>query len=409
MKVPYYGFKKNNEKTYENNDYLWVDLSIFLKVLTDEVLDKFWNINALEDKDWVEKFEKIAKSMEMSPVALGDNFVDFSEFMISAKLLYMTGWACKYGLWKHGTWSHHGIDLILPKGTPIESFSKGTVYKVLLNHKDWGNCVIVKSDDLFFCYAHLDTVKVKEEDIVKFDQVIWTCWSTWNSTTYHLHFQIDTSKAEFHPYWSKSDNMEEIELYCIDDWDWLRNNYLKTKNSKQVMSKSDKVSTKKDTTKKETDDLVSEMVNTLSKATQKKNIKEDKSDIKLTVAKNHEKKSSKSEEDDLLNDLLSNLSKYTSSKPNYLEFFIKNWILKGDKDGLHLDKPLTRYQFALILYRLKEKRLINLSDKTCKYYFIDTNDISDAEFKKALNFVVSFLVETLSDLDITCFEFLVFK
>jgi hypothetical protein len=71
MKVPYYGLKKSNNKTYENNDYVWVDLKLFLNILTPDIIDKFSDINALKDENWIEKFENKAKQLNFPAVSLG--------------------------------------------------------------------------------------------------------------------------------------------------------------------------------------------------------------------------------------------------------------------------------------------------------------------------------------------------
>ena len=369
MKVPYYGFKKDNTKTYQNNDYTWVDLKVFLNVLTPEIIKKFENINALEDENWIDKFEKIAESMNMPPVAIGDNFVKFSDFMISAKLLYMTGFACKYGLWKVWSWTHHWIDLILPKNTPIESFSDWEVYEILENSKWWGNCIVIKSDDLYFCYAHLNKINVKKWDEVKKWDIIWTCWNTGNSTTYHLHFQIDKKIAPFHPYWESWDNPSKIEKFCIDGWEWLRENY---NEEKEKLSEVEKIKTKD-----ETDEMVSDLVKELSKAT---NAREEK--VQLVSAKTKK-------DDDLVDKIQSTLwNKLQAEKINYLEAFKRANVIKWDNGKLYLDRPLTRYQLTLILYRLKKAGLLDLPSKKCKFSFKDLWRMNDYEFKKALDFVV---------------------
>jgi len=363
MLVPYYGFKKDNTKTYENNDYIWVDLSIFLNVLSPDVIKNF-DENPLEDDNWIEEIQKIAKSMKFPPVSLKwDNFVDFSDFMISAKLLYMTGFSCKYWLWKHNTGNHHWIDLILPKDTPIESFTEGIVYDILKDDKYWWNCVIIKTNDLFFCYSHLEKVNVKKQDKVNKWQIIWTCGSTGNSTTYHLHFQIDKSSASFHPYRWKNESLEEMEKYCIDWWEWLRKNYVANNKS------SVKTTLNKDS--KSNQDI-----------SKKTNENYEKNKTKLVSAK-------KNDWNDLLSEFMSSLGKQIKKDNlDYVKIFENAHIIKWDEWKLYLNNPLTRYQLTLILYRLKQSGLLNLSDANCKISFKDIWKIDDNEFKQALKFVV---------------------
>jgi hypothetical protein len=41
MLVPYYDNKKSYEYDYHNNPYLWIDLEIYLRVLSDKILEEF--------------------------------------------------------------------------------------------------------------------------------------------------------------------------------------------------------------------------------------------------------------------------------------------------------------------------------------------------------------------------------
>ena len=346
MKVPFYEYRDRNA-TYEDNNYNWVDLELFLKVLNNDVLNEFWDLDAfsLDDIDQIKWQEKIKK---YPPVSVdGDNFVEFWTFIIASKVLYTTWFTCEYGLWKHGTWNHHGIDIILPKNTPIESFSDGEVVRIKnwdgVKKDEW-NCIVIKSnidwEDLYLCYEHLEKILVKKWDKIEKWQQIWTCGSTWNSTTNHLHFQIDNDKAPFHPYWSK--NILDTNKFCIDPWAFLQKNYVK---NNPINNKSD-----------------------------------------ITNKPKHNSNTEAKDDDNLVIDLVSTLEK-DKQKDDFISFFKNSWILKWDHWNFYLDQPLKRYHFALILYRLIKKWFIKIPHKDCEYYFTDI-DKNDKEFNEALKTIV---------------------
>jgi len=340
MKVPFYSYR-NKAETYENNNYTWVDLDVFLNVLDKKTLETFGELDGFHlDRinDFKDKFEN------MPPVNIKwDNFVSFDKFLMASKILFMTGFTCKYGLWKKWTWTHHGVDIILPKNTPIISFTNWKVVRIKKwdGHKknEW-NCVVVESiiewKKYFLWYEHLEEIKVELNQEVKKDDIIWTCGSTWNSTTEHLHFQIDKENAPYHPYWWANDTVETINNYCIDGWEFLRKFYKKT----------------------ETNNEENELNN---------NIKNNW------------------ENDDILWNLIWQLD---NDNWNYIDFFKNAWILKWENGNLYLDNYLTRYQITLILYRMYKIWLLKWEEKNCDYNFTDIKKYDEEEFKKALNFVV---------------------
>jgi len=375
MKVPFYN-PRNPEATYENNDYKWVDLEIFLKVLNDDIIKEFWELSAfhLDDIDkpqWKEKIQKYP------PVSLwGDDFVEFWEFIIASKVLYTTGFMCEYGLWKKWTWNHHWIDLILPKNTPIESFTDWEVIRIKkwdgVKKNEW-NCVVIKSninwEELYFSYEHLEDIDVKLGDFVKKWDKIWTCGSTWNSTTNHLHFQIDNEQAPFHPYWWK--NIQQTAKFCIDPWAFLRENYIK--------NDLDWLRTDEEWWNQENSEEITKPQN--NKITDWN--KEEQID-------NQSQKSSQNSQtstDDLISNLIANIDNWENNA-DYVSFFKNIWILKWDNGNLYLRNPLTRYQFALILYRLVKKWFLKIKSDNCKISFNDTKNIKEEEFQNALKLVV---------------------
>ncbi len=410
MLVPYYKNKKSLEKTYDNNDYKWINLSKFTSVLSKEVLKDFEDINwfdytEFENKNFLEKCSKYP------PINIyWDEFVEFKDFFISAKMLFMTWFTCKYGYWKKwklnktSSWNlftHHGIDLIMPKWTPIQSFSKGYVESA--EYANWyGNYVVVKSnidwENLFFCYEHLDTIKVEKWEEVKKWDIVWTCWNTWTSSWYHLHFQIDKDTWTFHPYWSSwEDDVEKTLENCIDPWNFLR----WKEDSRKLQETSNKISEnwKKEENKEEDFDIIWKLTKELEK-------KEKSNDIVFTSSNKEQNTSSKqdnnkkqvssnkkaeSKEGNFIDTISQELST-KSSNWDYIDFFVNANILKWDNGDYKLKDPLTRYQITLIIYRLYKTWLLKKVDnaKTCNMDFDDlTMKLkSEWEFAKALDFVV---------------------
>lgn len=420
MLVPYYWNKKSTDKMYDNNDYKWVDLDRFLNILSKEVLEDF------KDFDWfnivhtvgTEKFEQ--KCKKHAPVNIDwDNFIDFKDFIVSAKLLFMTWFTCKYGLWKKWwlneikkwkVYTHHGIDLILPKWTPIVSFSSWDVVSAQYAN-GYGNYIVIKSkidwDTLYFCYEHLESIKVsKWEEIKKWD-IIWTCWNTWNAYWYHLHFQIDKNTWSFHPYWSSWENdIEKTLKNCIDPWLFLRWDIesIKDKISNKVkydiskdknwnwdnQNKEDSLDIIWDLTKEidEKEKINTKLVSDKDEKDTWKKIDNFNENIEIIAPK---KDGSTKDKSDLINNIEQKLAN-KSLDTSYIKFFINLGILKWDNWNYFLEHSLTRYQITLILYRLYKTWLLNIKEHktSCNIKFKDiTGKLkSEKEFMEALDFVV---------------------
>lgn len=75
-----------------------------------------------------------------------------------------------------------------------------------------GNYIVIRHDGVknndtgkvgtyYSCYLHLSELSVVKDQIVAEGDIIGKTGSTGQSTGEHLHFQIDTAEAPFHPYW----------------------------------------------------------------------------------------------------------------------------------------------------------------------------------------------------------------
>ena len=85
---------------------------------------------------------------------------------------------------------HNGVDFAAYLGTPTYAAKSGVVTTARYG-AGWGNYVVINHGDGFSTlYAHFDTIKVSEGDVVSRGQIIGTVGSTGNSTGPHLHFTM---------------------------------------------------------------------------------------------------------------------------------------------------------------------------------------------------------------------------
>lgn len=107
-------------------------------------------------------------------------------------------------------WSHCWVDIIPTQTSQdVVACLDWVVFKAATNASS-GNYVVIKhewaqynwkSTTLYSCYMHLSKFVVATGDTVSEGQLIGNTWNTGNSFWEHLHFQIDTAEAPFHPYW----------------------------------------------------------------------------------------------------------------------------------------------------------------------------------------------------------------
>lgn len=156
------------------------------------------------------------------------------EETITQRLLYTIPYMSTYKFdYKEYSWSHTWIDIIVPKWTPIRSIANWVVVDVKNNSANFWNYVVVRHDNvplpnwetwnIYALFWHMSSISVVEWQKVNKWFIIWEVWSTWISTTNHLHFQIDLESAPFKPYWPFSAN--EMKKAKVDFFDavniWL--------------------------------------------------------------------------------------------------------------------------------------------------------------------------------------------
>lgn len=179
FKVPFYRFQNYHDimgKPYEEqNTEERVEFGEFLKLLTPTFVQQYAQVDARTIGDYINQHDLL------QPIDFNGEQIMLEEFLIAAKLLLPTMWSSDYFLWNAGEGSHSGIDIMLPKGTPILSFSEGKVVRVKKRDgekNDEGNCVVIHSGDFYYSYKHLDSIGVEHgQDIVPSAE-IGTCGST---------------------------------------------------------------------------------------------------------------------------------------------------------------------------------------------------------------------------------------
>lgn len=96
---------------------------------------------------------------------------------------------------------HSGVDLPLPKGTPVPVAFDGEV-RVAMSSRGYGNVVIVRhACGLETTYAHLSELKVGSGTWVRAGDIIGLGGSTGRSTGPHLHFETRYDGFAFDPQW----------------------------------------------------------------------------------------------------------------------------------------------------------------------------------------------------------------
>lgn len=163
---------------------------------------------------------KLADPYNYNEKNLGIDFADLdfssadSNRIRNEKITYSVPYLGTYKLdGKAGTGSHAAVDIKLLMQTPIVSIANGVVTDVQSKETGFGNYVVVRHDNVpdlknpgqlttyFSSYSHLDSTAVSVGDTVSKGEVVGYNGTTGTSTTPHVHFQIDTMDAPFHPYW----------------------------------------------------------------------------------------------------------------------------------------------------------------------------------------------------------------
>ncbi len=130
-----------------------------------------------------------------------------------AHLVYSVGWLGSYKTGHENDGSHPGVDIRVPEGTPVRAIMNGIVSSVRDDGNGFGKLIVIRHPNtpdpkdpkatvtVFSAYAHLSAQVVEEGDIVHLGQEIGLSGRTGDASGPHLHFQIDSATAPWHPYW----------------------------------------------------------------------------------------------------------------------------------------------------------------------------------------------------------------
>ncbi len=104
--------------------------------------------------------------------------------------------------------SHPGIDIKAPIGTPIKAIANGIIVRIGNQTTGFGKFISIVHTNvgdskitLYSNYAHLSEILIKDGQKVEKGQIIGKVGNTGMATAPHLHFQLDSKDAPFHPYW----------------------------------------------------------------------------------------------------------------------------------------------------------------------------------------------------------------
>ncbi|KAB0681980.1 peptidoglycan DD-metalloendopeptidase family protein [Aureimonas leprariae] len=101
---------------------------------------------------------------------------------------------------KDGTRRNDGLDISVPRGTPVKAAENGVVIYAGDGLKEFGNTVLVRHDNgLVTVYGHADDLKVKRGETVKRGQEIATAGMSGDAQAPMLHFEVRKNSAPVDP------------------------------------------------------------------------------------------------------------------------------------------------------------------------------------------------------------------
>lgn len=187
-----------------------------------------WTKTAYQNK--TTRFEDIPIS-DYVPTPLYDplSLIDIKSTTKTSQIIhytYITPYMGSYRLnYKENDGSHLWVDIRAPIGTPVLSVANGVVVRTVEADATGNKFVVVRhewvplnggSATLYSGYLHLSQITVTEGMKIRKWDMIGRVGMTGIATTPHLHLQIDTADAPFHPYWpftSSESNKAGLSFY----------------------------------------------------------------------------------------------------------------------------------------------------------------------------------------------------
>lgn len=153
---------------------------------------------------------------------------------IIARYTYIVPYMGAYTMsYKENEGSHLAVDIRAPVWTPVLSIANGVVVRTIDADATGNRVVVIRHDGipwvgkqltLYSAYEHLSEITVQEWKKIDKGWMLGRVGITGITTTPHLHFQIDTADAPFHPYWPFSSKDMKIAwldfMSAINVWLW---------------------------------------------------------------------------------------------------------------------------------------------------------------------------------------------
>ena len=145
--------------------------------------------------------DSFAKGISASPAPLAPGFssglTDPRTFRgTGAKMIWPVNGAVSSGYGKRGKRSFHsGLDIPMPKGTPIRAAKDGVVKQVVSaksrGFRGYGNVVLLDhGGGISTLYSHCLELKVRQGQRVRQGEIIATVGRTGRASTNHVHFEV---------------------------------------------------------------------------------------------------------------------------------------------------------------------------------------------------------------------------
>lgn len=169
----------------------------------------------IENQDKSKRFEDIPIS-DYIPAPLYDILTlqdqnNITKWAAIGRYTYFTPYMWSYRLnYRENDGSHNAVDIRAPLWTPVLSIANWVIVRTVEADATGNKFVVIRHDNvpyngkkvtLYSGYLHLSQILVTEWTKIRKGEILWRVWMSWIATTPHLHFQIDTENAPYHPYW----------------------------------------------------------------------------------------------------------------------------------------------------------------------------------------------------------------
>lgn len=130
----------------------------------------------------------------------------------------ISGFGMRVNPFHKGLYEHLGVDIAMPRGTPVVATASGTVIQIKESYLQagYGNYVdIDHGNGVITRYAHLDEIKVRYGAKVSKRQVIGTVGSSGGSIAPHVHYEIIRNGTNVDPVHYMVEGLSPAEHYLL--------------------------------------------------------------------------------------------------------------------------------------------------------------------------------------------------